>query len=97
MFKALIGSACSAVILVSGVHLYGARASAEAGKAANLAAFCDNAKERLSSADATDEDRSTFIACGLRDVINAGRQASMRPIAQSEQERTIAIELKDAW
>ncbi|TIL38521.1 hypothetical protein [Mesorhizobium sp.] len=97
MYKALIGSACAAVILVSGVHLYDRHAAAEVVKATKIAALCTRARERLASADATDEDRSAFIACGLRDVIAAGKAASFEPVVQSAQEINIASDLKDSW
>lgn len=97
MYKALIGTACAAVILVSGVHLYDRHADAEAVEAPKIAALCTRARERLASADATDEDRNAFFICGLRDVIAAGKAASFEPVVQSAQEIYIASDLKDAW
>ncbi|RWP19264.1 MAG: hypothetical protein EOR00_09150 [Mesorhizobium sp.] len=97
MYKALIGSACAAVILVSGVHLYDRHMANEAAEAASEVAFCAHAKERMASIDATDEDRNGFFICGLRDVIAAGKAVSFEPVVQSAQEISTASDLKDAW
>ncbi|TIN10383.1 hypothetical protein [Mesorhizobium sp.] len=76
MYKAFIGSACAAVILVSGVHLYDRHMANEAAEAASEVAFCAHAKERMASIEATGKDRNAFIICGLRDALRAAKKES---------------------
>ncbi|MER9883096.1 hypothetical protein [Mesorhizobium sp. M0118] len=97
MYKALIGTAAVAIIVSSAIYLHGAYAASRAAEAAQIAAICAHAKERLASIDVTNEDRSVFIACGLRDAVRAAQADSWEPIVRSEQELSVAGDLKDAW